>query len=273
MVTQAIGISTSAVATRESLADLAGRWIYVFMAGLFVATALVGFVPSSIEKVGAVQAGLRPPFPLILHVHAVLMGAWLLLLLAQTLLMATNRRAYHMQLGLAAIVLMPAMWIAGLILVPTMLRGLWSIDVTQLPPPQAEGIAAAKPFVTNILLMQIRMGILFPLFVTWALLLRRKDPETHKRLMILATVLPLPAAIDRIAWLPTTLPASGASPDLYILLWVLPMFALDVVRHRRIPRAYLIWLGVSLPFVAVSQLLWGTPWWLETGPKLIGLEP
>lgn len=38
----------------------------------------------------------------------------------------------------------------------------------------------------------------------WALLVRREDPETHKRLIIIATLPLLSAAIDRIAWLPTT---------------------------------------------------------------------
>ena len=40
------------------------------------------------------------------------------------------------------------------------------------------------------------MIVLFVTFVSWALLVRRRDSETHKRLLILATLLPLPAAID-----------------------------------------------------------------------------
>src|SRR5690349_13421565 len=75
------------------------RWIYVFMAAFFVAIVFAGFIPDSVVKVAAVEAGKRPPFPLILHVHAVLMGSFLLLLLAQTILVATGRRKGHMQLG------------------------------------------------------------------------------------------------------------------------------------------------------------------------------
>jgi hypothetical protein len=73
---------------RQGLAALIDRWIFVFMAGLFVVVTLAGFVPSSIVKIAAVEAGQRPPFPLILHIHAVLMGSWLILLLGQTSLMA-----------------------------------------------------------------------------------------------------------------------------------------------------------------------------------------
>src|SRR5688572_25807962 len=75
------------------------RWIFVGMAVWFIAIVLAGFIPDSIMKVAMVKAGLRPPFPLVLHMHAVLMGGFLLLLLAQSWLMATGRRQFHMQLG------------------------------------------------------------------------------------------------------------------------------------------------------------------------------
>src|SRR6476469_8077769 len=67
------------------------RWIYVFMAAWFIAIVLTGFIPDSLNKIAAVQAGQRPPLPLVMHAHAVLMGSFLLLLLAQTTLVATGR--------------------------------------------------------------------------------------------------------------------------------------------------------------------------------------
>src|SRR5436189_1754031 len=109
------------------------RWIYVFTAASFIAITLTGFIPDSAMKIAAVQAGERPPFPLVLHLHAVLMGSFLLLLLAQTLLMATGRRALHMQLGMLAMVLAPALVIVGFILVPTNYHALW--NAMQIAPP------------------------------------------------------------------------------------------------------------------------------------------
>src|SRR5688572_32526140 len=76
------------------------RWIFVFMAAWFIAVVFAGFIPDSLMKIEMVKAGLRPPFPLILHAHAVVMGSFLLVLLTQTWLMATGRREYHMQIGL-----------------------------------------------------------------------------------------------------------------------------------------------------------------------------
>jgi len=95
------------------------RWIYVFMAVFLIAIVLVGFIPDSIQKMSAVSAGQRPAFPLAMHLHAVLMGSWMLLLLAQTTLMATGRKTHHMKLGVAGMVLAPALVMAGLVLVPT----------------------------------------------------------------------------------------------------------------------------------------------------------
>ena len=60
-------------------AGFVDRWIFVGMAAWFIFVVLVGFIPDAIGKVQAVQAGLRPPFPIVLHMHAVAMGAFLLL--------------------------------------------------------------------------------------------------------------------------------------------------------------------------------------------------
>jgi hypothetical protein len=250
---------------RPILWQAADRWIFVFMAAFILATVLVGFVPASIGKIAAVQSGQRPPFPPVLHVHAVLMGAWVLLLLAQAGLVAGNRQALHRQLGLASIVLMPAMVVAGWLLVPATFRNVWSLDPALVP---GDVIADLKALLANVALMQIRVGILFPMFVIWALLLRKKDPATHKRLLILATLMPLTAAIDRIGWLPIARPYS---PDLYMLLWAMPLFAYDRLRHGRVPRAYLIWLGLFVPLTIPVYLLHDSPWWLATAPRLMGV--
>jgi hypothetical protein len=72
------------------------------MAAWFILVTLTGFIPDAIGKVAAVKAGNHPPFPLILHVHAVLMGSFLLLLLAPSVMFATGRSALHKQVGIAA---------------------------------------------------------------------------------------------------------------------------------------------------------------------------
>ena len=96
------------------------RWIFVFMAAWFILIVLTGFIPDSIMKVGMVQAGARPPFPTALHVHAVVMGSFLLVLLTQTWLMATGRKALHMQIGILGMALAALLVLVGAVLAPTM---------------------------------------------------------------------------------------------------------------------------------------------------------
>lgn len=188
-------------------AHAADRWIYVFMATWFIAIVLIGFIPDSIAKVAAVKAGLRPPLPFIMHVHAVLMGAFLLLVQAQTLLVATGRCDLHRRVGVGGMVLAPALVIAGLILAPTNYHDAW-VAAQSGPAALRAAMAPRLPLLDNILLLQIRIGLLFSLFLAMGLRARSRNAGFHKRMMIIATAMPLPAAIDRMQWLPTTLPDS-----------------------------------------------------------------
>ena len=246
------------------------RWIFVFMAAWFIVITLTGFIPDSLMKIELVRTGERPPFPLVMHMHAVLMGSFLLLLLAQTWLMATGRREYHMRLGLLSFVLAPALVVVGLILAPTMYFQTWNL--LQTAPPEARAkLQAALSRSENIKLIQLYIGLLFSLFLVIGLRARKRDAGLHKRMMILATAIPLPAGIDRITWLPTTLPESPLSPELYTLAAVLPMFAWDVIRNRSVHRAYWIWLGMFLPVALIVNRLWDTPWWHATARQMMGV--
>lgn len=263
--------SPAADPAAPTLAQFVDRWIYVFMAALFVVTALVGFIPDSLGKMGAVQAGFRPPFPLVLHIHAVLMGAWLLLLLTQTTLMATGRRAGHMQLGVAGMVLAPAMVLTGFWLVPTMVQQNWPA-IAAAPPGALEwGAENTYKFLSSLVAIQISGGVQFSVLAGWAMLVRKRDSELHKRLMILATVVPLPAAIDRMDWLPQSYPESPLLPLFWPLLWIMPMFLWDLYRMRRVHKAYLIWGAIYLPAAVLVYNLWWSPWWMATAQRLVGV--
>lgn len=245
------------------------RWIYVITAASFIAIVLAGFVPSSIEKMAAVEAGQRAPFPPVLHMHAILMGSFLLLLLAQTILIATGRNALHRTLGLAAMVIAPAIVIVGFILVPTNYHAL--LGAMQAAPPAArEQLQQVVGVVENIMLLQLRIGILFPLLLLIGLRARSGNAGLHKRMMILATTVAIPAGIDRIPWLPSSLPFSPMSPDAYMLLAISPMFVWDVIRNRSIHRAYWVFLALWLPFTIAVHMLWDTSWWHATARALMG---
>jgi len=246
------------------------RWIYVFTAASFIVIVLAGFIPDSLQNLAMIKAHQRPPYTLIADLHAVVMGSFLLLLLAQTVFVAIGRTDLHRQLGLVGIVLAPALVVVGSILAPANYHGVWQAAHSGPPPVQA-ALMPVLPALENILLLQMRVGILFSLFLTMGLLARGRDSGFHKRIMILATAVTLPAAFHRMERLPTTLPASPLSLDLYVLVAVAPMFAWDVIRNRGVHRAYWLWLPIyaAASFVVIS--LWDTPGWHATARHIMGV--
>ena len=143
---------------------------------------------------------------------AAALGSWIALLLVQSTLMATRsqgHKALHMKLGIVAVAPAPAVVISMVGVVASVFT-----MVATIPPEAAAApsVIQLKALLSNLLLEQSKVVLLFPAFVIWALLVRKQDPETHERLIILATLLPLPAAFDRMTWLPTTQPDSPTMP-------------------------------------------------------------
>jgi len=198
------------------------------------------------------------------------MGAFLMLLLAQSVLAATGRLQYHRTLGIAAFVLGPALVIVGIILVPTMYHQVWDAAQSAAPEIRLMLQQGLREF-DNIMLLQIRVGVLFPIFLAIALAARKSDAGMHKRMMFLAVAIALPAAFDRMAWLTTSLPGSALTPDLYIILAVAPMFLWDLVRTRTVHKAYVVWALVNLPAVILIHTLWDSEWWHATARQLVGV--
>ena len=239
------------------------RWIFAITAAWFIVIILVGFIPDSLDKASAIESGRAHPFPLVEHVHAVLMGSFMLLLLTQTMLMATGWRTPHRQLGVAAFALVPAIMIAGFMLLSAHYHDAWGSAPLALRrmnfPPD------------NLMLMQFQAGILFPLLMTIGLAVRRSNPGLHKRMMLLAPAMALGASIILMTWLPNTFPASPLGTELYILLTVLPLLVWDVIRNRRLHEAYLIWLAMFVPFAVTAWASWGTAWWHAAAQRLMGV--
>src|SRR4051812_3284783 len=140
------------------------RWIYVVTATCFIAIVLAGFVPDSLAKIAGIRAGARPPFPLALHFHATLMAGFLLLMLAQTVLMALGKRNWHMQLGVVSAILIPALIVSTLIAVPAVYQGYW-YAAQSAPAPLKAQLEGFLPVLDDILLLQLRIAIIFPILM------------------------------------------------------------------------------------------------------------
>jgi hypothetical protein len=98
---------------------------------------------------------------LALHAHAVTMGAWLLLFLAQAVLVSSGRVAVHRRLGLLSFALAPAVVLAMVV----QTRSPW-LEIAALQPGVVDAavLAGAKARLANVLFEQIRSVVLFSMF-------------------------------------------------------------------------------------------------------------
>ena len=151
---------------------------YFYMAVVFVVIAFGGFARTYLVPVATNSfAGAA-----ILHVHGVLFLAWTILVAVQSRLIERRRVDLHRALGLLGISLATAMFFIGVALV---VRGL------------DYGVATGNPAAAQMLsIVPLSQISLFAAFFAAAIANIRR-PETHKRLMLLATVNLLTAPIAR----------------------------------------------------------------------------
>ena len=202
------------------------------MALIFAATAVIGFAPNSL----AIIAGTKAVPPLLVHLHAAAMTTWLVLLVTQSTLIARRRPQIHRILGPASFVLAPLVVVIMTALVLTTFN--------------REFHAAA------IGLIQVRRIVLFSVFYIWAMVSRKSEPQTHKRMLFLATLVLLDAALLRMPWLPNFGTDNVAITHAYQLLLFVPFLVRDFARFGRIHKANLIGLTLLLGTSVAASVLW-----------------
>lgn len=150
---------------------------------------------------------------------------WILLFVIQTTLIASRHVEWHRRLGWAGAALAAAMVAMGLT------AGIVSLR-RDYP---AHGDAALTFFATPVSAMAV-----FLLLVALAVGYRRRT-EAHKRLMLVATVSLLDAAVARwpLEVVATSAVAVYALTDVFIVLGI----GYDLATRRRVHRAY-IWGGL-----------------------------
>lgn len=157
----------------------AARRFYVWMAGVCVLLAFVGFAPTFWLQLAP---GTFVGSPL-LYLHGVLFTAWPLFFLLQTTLAASGRLDRHRAWGLLGISLATGMVFVGFAVAD---------EVLKVRLAKGFGDAARAFHIASTSLIA-----LFGVFVA-AAIIYVKRPEVHKRLMLLATITILPPAIARL---------------------------------------------------------------------------
>lgn len=216
------------------------RAFYTGMALAFAAIVAIGFSPSFY-----LRGADLPPLSTLLVVHGLTFTSWIALFIAQAALIAANRRPLHRTLGAFGAALAVLLVVTGAAAaVDALRRG--SAPIPGLDPRTFFAIPAHDV-------------VAFAVLATAALLLR-KDLQMHKRLMVVATISLLAAAIARFpipAMLKVGPPLFYGLQDLLVVVGI----AYDKACHGRVHRAY--WWGLG--FLVLSQVVFlaiaGTPAW------------
>ena len=214
----------SSVARRERL----------FFGGMTVAmlvTVLAGFGPTYyFSSVSSSTLELTPA----LHIHGAAFTTWMLLLVVQSTLISAGRIDVHRQLGVAGAVLGACMMLLGAYVAVTRFRAGLMVP----PPGLPSGVLLAVALATIVV---------FPTLFGSALVLRGRA-DFHKRLVLLATMELVTAAVARLPGIPPLgPPAFFGLTDLFLVALV----AYDFLARGRIHPATL-WGGL---FLIASQPL------------------
>ena len=160
----------------------ASRRFYVWMSGICLAIAILGFVPTYFAPILQGTFAAEP----VVHIHGMILFAWVSLLFAQSLLVARGHIIAHRTWGMLGVSIATAIVFITLAVV--------SLRIAQASGPgQPQAVAhAVRAFEWPIVSELLFFTSVFILAIVW---LRR--PETHKRLLLLATISFLGAPIGR----------------------------------------------------------------------------
>jgi len=188
--------------------------------------------------------------PAVIHVHALLLFGWLLLFIAQASLIQRRRFLTHRRLGLLGAVMCPAIAVSGIAV------GLYAT--------RRDLAAGGGDFVLGQMVNVVIEMLLFAALVTAALLLRR-DGESHKRLLLLATLSALGPAWLRFRHLLPAVPHPFVVFSLVADSVLLVAIARDLRVMGGIHPVYL-WGGGAMVAVHMVELAAVTsPLWVRLG--------
>lgn len=206
-----------------------GRYLYLGAGVVIAMLVLPAFTRTYWAPMARGELALHPA----VHVHAVLFFLWIALLITQALLQLRGRVAAHRALGLAGIALAALMVFSGI------LAAIASLKLGIVGPrPQAVRLAAGLSFGGMLL---------FSGFIIAAIANVRR-PEWHRRLMLIATISILQAAIARWIMLIPAInqPRRVLIGAVIVDLLLVGIALLDVRNQKRLHPAWPIGLAALL---------------------------
>lgn len=175
------------------------------------------------------------PISVMVHLHGLIMTAWIILFVAQTLLIANRRTDLHRKLGIAGTLL-------GSIVVAL---GVYTVAASILRRHPGVGV---ERFTNLFVAFDGLSLLLFGAFVFMAVRFRLR-PQRHKRLMVMAMISLLPPAFGRFVAYFTRVDV----PEIVLVLMCATVgicVLIDTVRHRRLHPA-LAWSGALVVVINI----------------------
>jgi hypothetical protein len=201
---------------------------FLAMSLVILGTVFLGFAPRYY-----LAGGFHAPLPsVVVHIHAAVFSAWILLFVVQTTLVSSGRVGWHKRLGIFGGALACLMVVLGVLV---------TIDSTRrrFTPP---GLDSPRFLAVDLIEISV-----FAFLVAWGLRVRR-DGAAHKRLILLSTIALLGAAISRWA---LTFPVLLKFPPITVLVvdeFLLSIVIFDLLTHRRVHRVTL-WGSLIIFFI------------------------
>ena len=223
----ATAVASNAVKVR---AGITGRkYDHVFFSGM--AVLLLGSVFLGFAHTYYLAGMFHAPLPsMIVHFHGAIFSSWILFLLVQTTLVASGRTGVHRRIGIAGFLLASLMVVVG----------VWAATNSLGRSGGPPGIDAKTFYIIPITDMLI-FGVL--VFFAYR---ARFDSAAHKRIIIIATVALMIAAIAR--WPLPLVQHNPLTAALLSYVFLLMIMAYDLWSTHKIHRAT-IWASVFLIFV------------------------
>jgi len=248
------------MATNQTVQRIAGRdkRLYTWAAVFIPIIVVIGFARSYYLK----PFFNTPSLPSVLvHLHGIVMTGWVIMFVTQVSLVAAHRTRLHQRMGVVGAALAGAVVFVGLaVAIAAATRAVSASSGA------AGGASQASAALQFLVIPLVDMSV-FAILIATALYFRRRI-EIHKRLMLLATLTLLSAAVARI---PLHFIATGGPLVFFGLtdLLILACVAFDTVRNRRLHRAFL-W---AAPLVIASQplrlMIGGTDTWMRLAAWLV----
>jgi hypothetical protein len=229
---------------------ISDRPLYLLAAVLIPLIVLAGFGRTYYLK-GFFNTPALPSF--IVHLHGIIMTAWVMLFIVQVTLVARRQTKIHQRLGILGAGLAALVFIVGV------LTALYAAVRGASPGPPA----------LSFLIIPLGDMVIFAILIG-AALYYRKRLDIHKRLMLLAAVNLLAPAIARI---PLSFITNGGPLAFFGLtdLCLLVFVAFDTIRHRRLHPAFLWGSLLIIVFQPLRIILAGTTAWTSFAAALVRL--